>query len=67
MLLYHQFVPAGTKLSPKLQWTMQADVFESEMKYIHDNGYHVVPMSDVLAFIKPPDHAARRLGLHHLR
>ncbi len=51
VLLYHQFVPAGTKLSPKLQWTMQADIFESEMKYIHDNGYHVVPMSDVLAFI----------------
>ena len=51
VLLYHQFVPAGTKLSPKLQWTMQADVFESEMKYIHENGYHVVPMSDVIAFI----------------
>ena len=51
VLLYHQFVPAGTKLSPKLQWTMQADIFESEMKYIHDNGYHVVPMSDVIAFI----------------
>ncbi|HEX4138915.1 MAG TPA: polysaccharide deacetylase family protein [Candidatus Methylacidiphilales bacterium] len=51
VLLYHQLVPAGTHLSPKLQWTMQQDVFESEMKYIHDNGYHVVPMSDVLAFI----------------
>ena len=52
VLLYHQIAPAGTKLSPKLQWTMQADIFESEMKYIHDNGYHVVPMSDVLAFIR---------------
>ena len=52
VLLYHQIAPAGTKLSAKLQWTMQADVFESEMKYIHDNGYHVVPMSDVLAFIR---------------
>ena len=52
VLLYHQFVPPGTHLSPKLQWTMQQDVFESEMKYIHDNGYHVVPMSDVLAFIR---------------
>ncbi|HEY8995847.1 MAG TPA: polysaccharide deacetylase family protein [Lacunisphaera sp.] len=51
VLLYHQFVPAGTKISPKLQWTMHADTFESEMKYIHDNGYHVVPLSDVLAFI----------------
>ena len=52
VLLYHQIAPAGAKLSAKLQWTMQADVFESEMKYIHDNGYHVVPMSDVLAFIR---------------
>jgi peptidoglycan/xylan/chitin deacetylase (PgdA/CDA1 family) len=51
VLLYHQFVPAGTQLSPKLQWTMQVDVFASEMKYIHDNGYHVVPMSDVIAFV----------------
>jgi peptidoglycan/xylan/chitin deacetylase (PgdA/CDA1 family) len=51
VLLYHQFVPAGQHVSPKLQWTMQQDVFESEMKYIHDNGYHVVPMSDVLAFV----------------
>jgi peptidoglycan/xylan/chitin deacetylase (PgdA/CDA1 family) len=51
VLLYHQFVPPGTHVSPKLQWTMQQDVFESEMKYIHDNGYHVVSMSDVLAFI----------------
>ncbi len=52
VLLYHQFVPAGVKLSPKLQWTLNQDVFESEMKYIHDNGYHVVPMSDVIRFIK---------------
>ena len=52
VLLYHQIAPAGTKLSPKLQWTMQEDVFASEMQYIHDNGYHVVPMSDVLAFIR---------------
>ncbi len=52
VLLYHQFVPAGVKISPKLQWTMNQDVFESEMKYIHDNGYHVVPMSDLLKFLK---------------
>jgi peptidoglycan/xylan/chitin deacetylase (PgdA/CDA1 family) len=52
VLLYHQFVPAGVKLSPKLQWTLNEDVFESEMKYIHDNGYHVVPLTDVVRFIK---------------
>lgn len=52
VLLYHQFVPAGVHLSPKLQWTLNQDVFESQMKYIHDNGYHVVPLSDVIKFIK---------------
>jgi peptidoglycan/xylan/chitin deacetylase (PgdA/CDA1 family) len=52
VLLYHQFVPAGVHIPPKLQWTMNQDVFESEMKYIHDNGYHVVPLSDVVKFIK---------------
>jgi peptidoglycan/xylan/chitin deacetylase (PgdA/CDA1 family) len=51
VLLYHQFVPAGTHVPAKLQWTMPVDVFASEMKYIHDNGYHVVSLSDVLAFI----------------
>ena len=30
---------------------MNVDVFESEMKYIHDNGYHVIPMSDLLKFL----------------
>jgi peptidoglycan/xylan/chitin deacetylase (PgdA/CDA1 family) len=52
VLLYHQFVPAGVSISPKLQWTMNQDVFESEMKYIHDNGYHVIPMSDLEKFLK---------------
>jgi peptidoglycan/xylan/chitin deacetylase (PgdA/CDA1 family) len=52
VLLYHQFKPAGVPIPAKYQWTMNADVFESEMKYIHDNGYHVVPLSDVLRFIK---------------
>ena len=51
VFLYHQFVPAGVHISPKLQWTMNQDVFESEMKYIHDNGYHVVPMSDLIKFL----------------
>ncbi len=52
VLLYHQFVPAGVSLSPKLQWTLNADVFESEMRYLHDNGYHVIPMSDLQKFLK---------------
>jgi peptidoglycan/xylan/chitin deacetylase (PgdA/CDA1 family) len=52
VLLYHQFVPAGVHISPKLQWTINQDVFESQMKYIHDNGYHVIPMSDLLKFLR---------------
>ena len=52
VLLYHQFKPAGVPIPAKYQWTMNQDVFESEMKYIHDNGYHVVSLSDVLRFIK---------------
>jgi peptidoglycan/xylan/chitin deacetylase (PgdA/CDA1 family) len=52
VLLYHQFKAAGVPIPAKYQWTMNQDVFESEMKYIHDNGYHVVPLSDVLRFIK---------------
>jgi peptidoglycan/xylan/chitin deacetylase (PgdA/CDA1 family) len=52
VLLYHQFKPAGVAIPAKFQWTMNQDVFESEMKYIHDNGYHVIPMSDLLRFLR---------------
>jgi hypothetical protein len=52
VLLYHQFRPAGVKIPAMFQWTMNQDVFESEMKYIHDNGYHVIPMSDLLKFLR---------------
>jgi peptidoglycan/xylan/chitin deacetylase (PgdA/CDA1 family) len=31
---------------------MHQDVFESEMKCIHDNGYHVVSVADLLRFLK---------------
>jgi peptidoglycan/xylan/chitin deacetylase (PgdA/CDA1 family) len=52
VLLYHQFKPAGIPIPAKFQWTLNQDVFESEMKYIHDNGYHVVPLSDLIRFLK---------------
>jgi len=52
VLLYHQFKPAGVAIPAKFQWTMNQDVFESEMKYIHDNGYNVIPMAQLLKFIK---------------
>jgi peptidoglycan/xylan/chitin deacetylase (PgdA/CDA1 family) len=51
VLLYHQFKPAGVKIPAMFQWTMNVDVFESEMKYIHDNGYNVIPMSDLIKFL----------------
>ncbi len=52
VLLYHQFKAAGVPIPAKFRWTMNADVFESEMKYIHDAGYHVIPMSDLLKFLR---------------
>ena len=52
VLLYHQFKAPGERIPPMFRWTMNQDVFESEMKYIHDNGYKVIPMSDLLKFLK---------------
>jgi peptidoglycan/xylan/chitin deacetylase (PgdA/CDA1 family) len=52
VLLYHQFAAPGVKIPPKFQWTLNQDVFEAEMKYIHDNGYHVVPLADMIRFLK---------------
>jgi len=52
VLLYHQFKAAGERIPPMFRWTMNQDVFESEMKYIHDNGYKVIPMSDLLKFLR---------------
>jgi peptidoglycan/xylan/chitin deacetylase (PgdA/CDA1 family) len=50
VLLYHQFTAPG--VSSKNPWSMKQDVFAQEMNYLKDNGYHVVPMSDLLKFIK---------------
>lgn len=50
VLLYHQFyLPSKPSSNP---WSMNVDVFEQEMKYLKDNGYHVIPMSDLLRFLK---------------
>jgi len=51
VLLYHQFTAPEVHAAPKMQWTMNVDVFAAEMKYIHDNGYHVIPMSDLIKFL----------------
>ncbi|HEY0257801.1 MAG TPA: polysaccharide deacetylase family protein, partial [Candidatus Methylacidiphilales bacterium] len=61
VLGYHQFVGPGQ--ASKNPYVMRQDVFEEEMKYLKDNGYHVVPLSDVVRFIKheiglPPNSVA---------
>jgi len=52
VLLFHQFKAAGVPIPAKFQWTMNVDVFASEMKYIHDNGYNVISMDQLLKFLK---------------
>lgn len=50
VLGYHQFTGPG--VSSRNIYSMSQDVFESEMKYLHDNGYNVVPLSNVVRFVE---------------
>jgi peptidoglycan/xylan/chitin deacetylase (PgdA/CDA1 family) len=50
VLGYHQFTGPG--VPSKNIYSMSQDVFETEMKYLQDNGYHVIPLSDVVRFVK---------------
>jgi peptidoglycan/xylan/chitin deacetylase (PgdA/CDA1 family) len=50
VLGYHQFTGPG--IPSKNIYSMSQDVFEGEMKYLHDNGYHVVPLSEIVRFLK---------------
>jgi peptidoglycan/xylan/chitin deacetylase (PgdA/CDA1 family) len=50
VLGYHQFSAPGTK--PSNIYMMAADTFESEMKYLKDNGYTVVSLNDLERFLK---------------
>jgi peptidoglycan/xylan/chitin deacetylase (PgdA/CDA1 family) len=53
VLGYHQFNPPGVRgVGPRFVYNMPQDVFDSEMKYLKDNNYHVVPLSDVVRFAK---------------
>jgi peptidoglycan/xylan/chitin deacetylase (PgdA/CDA1 family) len=52
ILGYHQFTPPGVRAGGKMIYTMPQDVFDYEMKYLKDNHYNVVPLSDVVAFAK---------------
>jgi peptidoglycan/xylan/chitin deacetylase (PgdA/CDA1 family) len=50
VLGYHQFTAAGVHSANP--YSMSQDVFAGEMKYLQDNGYNVVPLSDVVRFVK---------------
>ena len=50
VLGYHQFTGPG--IPSKNIYSMSQDVFEQEMQYLRDNGYTVVPLSDVVRFVK---------------
>jgi peptidoglycan/xylan/chitin deacetylase (PgdA/CDA1 family) len=50
VLGFHQFTGPG--VPSKNIYSMSQDVFEGEMKYLQDNGYHVIPLSDVVRFVK---------------
>lgn len=61
VLGYHRFMASDkTSTNP---YYMKQSTFEEEMKYLKDNGYHVVPLSDVVRFVKheiglPPNSVA---------
>jgi peptidoglycan/xylan/chitin deacetylase (PgdA/CDA1 family) len=50
ILGYHQFT-AGDQPSKNI-YSMTANAFADEMKYLKDNGCHVVPLSQIVAFIE---------------
>jgi peptidoglycan/xylan/chitin deacetylase (PgdA/CDA1 family) len=49
VLGFHQFTGPGQSSSNI--YSMKQEVFASEMKYLHDNGYRVIPLNDVVRFI----------------
>lgn len=49
ILGYHQFVGPGQ--SSKNPYCMKQEVFAEEMKYLKDNNFNVVPLSEVMRFI----------------
>ena len=50
ILGYHQFTP-GDQPSKNI-YSMTANAFAGEMKYLKDSGCHVVPLSDIVHFIE---------------
>ncbi len=50
VLGYHQFT--GPSKKSKNIYVMSQDVFETEMQFLKENGYHVVSLEDLLHFLK---------------
>lgn len=46
ILLYHRFGPVVTD-----SMTIRTSVFAWQMAFLHDNGYHVVPVQEIVAFL----------------
>jgi peptidoglycan/xylan/chitin deacetylase (PgdA/CDA1 family) len=46
ILLYHRFDPA-----PKDEMTITPSEFEGQIKFLRDNGYHIVPLRDIVNFM----------------
>ncbi len=47
ILVYHRFGPSSPGMT-----TVRTSVFASQLRFLHDNGYNVVPLRDVVKFIE---------------
>jgi peptidoglycan/xylan/chitin deacetylase (PgdA/CDA1 family) len=50
ILCYHQFAKVGNACSSPQ--CLPADIFERQMKYLKDNGYHVISPEQLIAFLE---------------
>lgn len=47
IIVYHAFVPYSNIEDNNIPTDTNIDLFESEMKYLHDNGFKVLTMKDL--------------------
>ena len=47
ILAYHRFAPKSPGMT-----TVETSVFASQLQFLHDNGYHVVPLRQVVNYIQ---------------
>jgi hypothetical protein len=48
IVVYHTIVPYSDLTISKRPVDITVNLFEEEMKYLHDNGFHVLLMSDLV-------------------